>query len=381
MNNKCKYTNQYLNDFFTSYGYSFINKFKTNMADIIDQYGYLYRVNIYTFNCRNNPNKFDTHNIYTIDNIKNYLKLTNKKFILISDEYSGCHKNLNFQCLDENCKHIFNANWNDIYTKNIGCPFCSGKRVSELNSLAIICPELIEEFHPTLNGELNPNNISYGSAKKVWWKCNNNPDHEWKASVGSRVRGNGCPYCRGLYASKEYNLLKLNPILCDEWDYTRNSKSPEEFTPNSGVKVWWICRDCGNNWRSRIVSRNNGIGCPKCKKSYGENRIAEFLQKNNFIFTDEYRIKECRNKQPLPFDFALFYDEDKTKLQCLIEYDGEYHYIQTRHKDGLERMKALQKRDQIKNEYVQKNNIKLIRIPYWEFNNIEQILKNKLYIA
>ena len=34
--------------------------------------------------------------------------------------------------------------------------------------------------------------------------------------------------------------------------------------------------------------------------------------------------------------------------------------------------------DNIKTQYCQQNNIKLIRIPYWEFKNIENILIKEL---
>lgn len=36
-------------------------------------------------------------------------------------------------------------------------------------------------------------------------------------------------------------------------------------------------------------------------------------------------------------------------------------------------------RDNIKTEYCKDNNITLIRIPYWDFNNIENILKEKVF--
>ena len=39
----------------------------------------------------------------------------------------------------------------------------------------------------------------------------------------------------------------------------------------------------------------------------------------------------------------------------------------------------IQKRDNIKTEYCKDNNITLIRIPYWDFNNIENILKEKVF--
>ena len=81
-----------------------------------------------------------------------------------------------------------------------GCPRCEKeKNISSLripkqgNSLIERNPVLAEEWHPTKNGELFPNNVSFKSHLKVWWKCKK--DHEWEAVVSSRTSGNGCPIC------------------------------------------------------------------------------------------------------------------------------------------------------------------------------------------
>ena len=74
------------------------------------------------------------------------------------------------------------------------CPYCSGKRILEgFNDLGTLNPQLAAEWHPSLNGEMTPQNTSANSSKKVWWKCA--LGHEWKAVVSSRNRGNGCPIC------------------------------------------------------------------------------------------------------------------------------------------------------------------------------------------
>ncbi len=40
--------------------------------------------------------------------------------------------------------------------KSNGCPFCSNKRVSVTNALAIVAPRVASEWHPTKNGALTP---------------------------------------------------------------------------------------------------------------------------------------------------------------------------------------------------------------------------------
>tara|TARA_B100002003_G_C13687805_1_gene346897 strand:- start:95 stop:469 length:375 start_codon:yes stop_codon:yes gene_type:complete len=65
--------------------------------------------------------------------------------------------------------------------------------LSSDHDLAVKNPELIEEWHPTRNGDLTPDQVTPGSNRKVWWRCSRG--HEWKAVVNDRTRGTGCPFC------------------------------------------------------------------------------------------------------------------------------------------------------------------------------------------
>jgi hypothetical protein len=109
--------------------------------------------------------------------------------------------------------------------------------------------------------------------------------------------------------------------------------------------------------------------------SNGVKKIEAFLIANNYKFKKEYRIQECRNILPLPFDFALFNNKN---LLCLIEYNGEQHYIKVRKFGGKKAFASQQKRDQIKIEFCSKNNIDLIIIPHWDCEKIEDILTERL---
>ena len=92
--------------------------------------------------------------------------------------------------------HSYEMTPNQRVSRNRGCPYCSGNKVLQgYNDLSTTEPNLAKEWHPTLNGELRPTDISRGSGKKVWWKCSKG--HEWIATVNSRSNGNGCPYCSG----------------------------------------------------------------------------------------------------------------------------------------------------------------------------------------
>ena len=77
------------------------------------------------------------------------------------------------------------------------------------------------------------------------------------------------------------------------------------------------------------------------------------------------------------------YQNGYGQCQCRSEYDGLGHFEPInfggkREEEVIEIFKEGQIRDQIKNKYCKDNNITLIRIPYWDFDNIENILKEHL---
>lgn len=375
-----KYTYNEVKNIVESKGYELISDNYDKMTtklDFKDCEGYYYHATLNSIIYNNSIRKFYIGNKYTIDNIKHYIKINNINFQILSNVYIGESKPIKCQCSKENCGEVFEISWGEILQGN-RCPFCAGRQVGLSNCLATKNPELAKEWHPTKNGDLTPYNITYGSQKKVWWKCEN--EHEWEAKVDNRNCGNGCPYCNGKLSSHTNNLLISNPILCEEWDYERNDKLPSEYTRTSGKKVWWICRDCGYKWKSRIADRNNGSGCPKYIEYKGENKIADILQKYSIIFTEQFRIKECRNKLPLPFDFAIFNNISKSELQCLIEYQGIQHYKSVHRFGGSDQLNLQYRLDQIKRDYCNNNNIKLIEIPYWDFDNIEKILSKEFQL-
>jgi hypothetical protein len=147
-------------------------------------------------------------------------------------------------------------------THGAGCPFCAGKSVCQDNCLQTKNPELSREWHPTKNGKLTPKDVTSGRNKKAWWRCQKG--HEWQAIVRSRVKGAGCPFCKGLYASKEKNLQVIDPELAKQWHPVKNGNlTPKDVLPYSMVRVWWQCKK-GHEWQASIAYRTKRRGCPRC---------------------------------------------------------------------------------------------------------------------
>lgn len=54
---------------------------------------------------------------------------------------------------------------------------------------------LLRSWDVEKNAPLTPADVSYGSRKKLWWRCA--AGHEWLAAVYTRTGGSGCPVCAG----------------------------------------------------------------------------------------------------------------------------------------------------------------------------------------
>ena len=153
-------------------------------------------------------------------------------------------------------------------TQGCNCPVCSGKRViSGINDIQTTHPNLMKEWNWGKNNTLglNPNKISFGSTKKVWWKCHT-CGHEWQTSPNSRTK-TGCPCCASKVIVKGKNDLEtLFPEIAKRWHPLKNKLKPCEVTPFSNKKVWWTCnKDDRHEFQARIYSVTQGITiCPIC---------------------------------------------------------------------------------------------------------------------
>ena len=139
-------------------------------------------------------------------------------------------------------------------------------------------------------------------------------------------------------------------------------------------KILFKHKKCGKTFPKRPFEILLGGGCPHCKKSKGEDKCESWLLDNHFIYEKEYKFDDLLspNGYNLRFDFAVLKDNE---VQSLIEYDGEFHYRNILEKGKLEKQQLY---DSIKDTYIKEHNIKLIRIPYWEYKNIDKILEKAL---
>lgn len=154
------------------------------------------------------------------------------------------------------------------YQRNDGCPYCSGRRASPENCLAVKHPETAALWNSLRNADLTPETVTPKSGKKVWWICEEG--HEWQRTVIGQVKSKGCPVCtRALI--RHGSLAQEHPELLAQWDYTRNTLIPEQCRAHSNEKVWWICEK-KHRWRASPDSRSRGSGCPVCARQRQKNQ-------------------------------------------------------------------------------------------------------------
>lgn len=264
------------------------------------------------------------------------------------------------------CKNHPDHKWEAIlYSRTrykSGCPYCAGRKIlTGDNDLKTLYPKDAAEWDYEKNGDLLPTMVSAHNMRKVWWKCPNG--HSYDMEIANKVKENiGCPICSNKRLLSGYNdLLTCYPEIASEWDPS-NPLPPSKVIAGSPMRVKWICKDNSTHkWSATISNRTySKTGCPFCKASHGEKIISELLTQMGIKYEKQYRIRNCSIQKPLPFDFAIYY-EDKLHL---IEYDGIQHFQPLDIFGGKKEFKRRKEYDTFKNEYCDRENIPLLRIPY-----------------
>ncbi len=212
-------------------------------------------------------------------------------------------------------------------------------------------------------------NNSYDYSKSIYLNSNTLmeiicPKHGiFKQSSHTHIDGKSkCPDCVIEDRRKDNNIY-LNEV---------NKKHNNFYTYknmnyiNNYTKIMITCPIHGN-FPQIPKAHLQGQGCPTCNESKGEKIISKYLIENNIDYIKEKRFKECKHIKTLPFDFYI-----EAKNIC-IEYDGIQHFEPIEIMGGQKRYNEQKIKDQIKNEYCSKNNIRLIRIRYDE-NIIDKLI-------
>ena len=187
-----------------------------------------------------------------------------KNEIEVDKVSSGSHKKYWWVC-DKG--HSYLQSVVNKAIKNRGCPYCSNQKILfGYNDLFTTHTEIVEKYWDYENNIITPKEITYGSGKKVWWKCDK-CKQSYQMSPYSKINGKrGCPICRGLKIIEGFNdLTTTHPEVVKFWDYDKNIILPTQVTSGTNKKYWWVC-DKGHSFQQSPNSKLNSSlgGCPYC---------------------------------------------------------------------------------------------------------------------
>lgn len=183
------------------------------------------------------------------------------------------------------------------------------------------------------------------------------------------LSGGSCVYCGKLWLkTHDYFIDEVYELVGDEYTVLSEYLGANEYVSMKHNR-------CGHKYDVWPANFLFGKRCPQCFESRGEKAVRKYLDAYNIRYEMEYSFQDLVGAGGglLRFDFAIF--DKECQLSSLIEYDGEFHYKDI-HRDG--RFELQQFHDNAKDQYCKDSNIPLLRIPYWDFSNIESILNRNL---
>jgi ribosomal protein S27E len=224
---------------------------------------------------------------------------------------------------------------------------------------------------------------------KICDLCGKHIMQSYNAILSIRKYGNGIDQCKACALIKSRKNIKENVpferslenyALNNNKEYLlaeysdKNNEIPLKVYRASRFKYIWNCSNCKNEFSVAPYYRTSmDVGCPICSESKGEKRIRSWLNERHLYF-------EAQKEFDCLFGIGggyLSYDFYLPNENLLIEYQGEFH-------DGngneylMENLKYQQEHDRRKRAYAYRNNIKLLEIWYWDYDNIEKILDEKI---
>jgi len=186
---------------------------------------------------------------------------------------------------------------------------------------------------------------------------------EFEQIPSGHLNGKGCRRCKGIEVLNQQDFIKKSSEVHNfEYDYSLSDYI------NAKTKVKIICKNHGVFEQTPDNHISKKQGCPYCNKSVGEEKIKKYLDEFKIDYNRQYNLYEENKKHPLRADFYL------PKYNLIIEYNGTQHYNEIKYFGGLKTLIDIKDRDRRKKLICEKNNIKLIIIPYTKFNEIKNIL-------
>lgn len=256
-----------------------------------------------------------------------------------------------------------------LYAKSGGCPQCRADIMGEAHRYTTA--QFIDRARKVHGERYDYSQVDYrGLQAKVTIVC---PKHGgFRMRAYRHLSGRGCRKCAFERIGRHRRL--------SFWDFLervirvhgmgRYEYQLEGFV-NAHSKIPIRCPQHGVFHQS-AAAHLKGHGCPSCVQSNGERRVREALQDLGVEFREQVRFPGCRDRGTLPFDFFV------PSHRLLIEFDGHQHYDNSEHWGGGAKLAEIQRHDRIKDRFAAEHGYRLLRIPYWDLDRVEDIVLEAL---
>lgn len=202
--------------------------------------------------------------------------------------------------------------------------------------------------------------------KERVWHCRCDCGNECDV-VGKNLRGGQTKSC-GCLKKESDRRPKGNVIDMVGKKFGHLTVLERRGSDKHGQALWLCECDCEKKTQLVVLGgnlrRGHTMSCGCERRSHGELKIEELLSNNGILFEQEYKAFKFSSGMWAKYDFYV-------NKNYMIEYDGVTHYHINNHgwksKDAVN---SQQERDVIKNQWCKDNDIPLIRIPYWRYNDL-----------
>ncbi len=317
---------------------------------------------------------------YTFNEVKEIIE-SNSNCKLLSNEYKNSSTKLKLLC---KCGNEFEATFEKFLRRNKRqCNECG--KLNGATSRRLSIDEVREFVESNSDCKLLSNEYVDAHSKLLMMcSCGNEFLVPFKHFKNNSQRQ--CQQCgRNIQADKrklDYKYIK-NYI---ESESKSGCKLLSNQYKNSNTKIRIQC-SCGNEFRTLfdMFRRYDVRSCKICRqnnntRSKGELKIEDWLISNNISYIPEYTFETLKSSKKLRFDFAILNKDNDIKL--LIEFDGKQHFGIGNFSSDEEEMnlqyEKIIKNDLLKNEFCFDKGYSLLRIPYNQYPNINDILSRSL---
>lgn len=290
-------------------------------------------------------------------------------FLIILDPYKKLTDRLHCYCTKHNLPTI--KSMQNILDGH-GCKECGREKLSQksFNTFEDVAQRIIDRNpHISL--------IKYlGASEPCICYCNKHKKEFSKILYNLCNSDSGCDICytenirerQALDIEEFKNRLKqIHPELLVVGEYINNS-TPIELYCTKHKHFFTLTP-------AAVLNRKSC--CSKSRINYKEEKMCQLLEAWGYNIIRQKQFENCQDKRILLFDAYL------CDYNVAIEYQGEQHYYPVKYssetmEEAVKKLKYTQKHDKIKADFCKENNISLIYVPYWEYEDMEYYLFDQL---